>query len=217
MEGSLTFIETPDDYGLPGEKNEYGSWPKRCEHGVFPWMTASPASATSKRSPSKEHSMADNYLQFSERLDLATSAEADWLRRQLEEDPETGRPHFLLDFPDPEEADSCGFEYEFDEDPEDRHLWIYAVESGTVEHVAHLVQTFLKRFRPGQCWSLTYATTCSQLRVSEFGGGAVFVTADEIHWQNAYDFVEQERAKFEQSKKPTPGKTEHGETTAIEP
>ena len=129
--------------------------------------------------------MADNYLQFSERLDLATSAEADWLRHELEEDPETGRPRFLLDFPDPEDADSCGFEYEFREEPEDRHLWIYAEDTGTLEHVAHLVQKFLKRFHPDQCWSLSYATTCSKPRVGQFGGGAVFVTADEIRWQDA--------------------------------
>jgi hypothetical protein len=161
--------------------------------------------------------MADNYLQFSERLDLATSKEVDWLRGQLEEEPETGRPQFLLDYPDPEEADSCGFEYEFCEDPGDLHLWIYTEESGTVEHVAHLVQKFLKRFQPDQCWSLTYATTCSKPRAGEFGGGAVFVTADAIRWQDAYEFVEQERAAFKQNGKPHPRKTGDGETTAIKP
>jgi hypothetical protein len=161
--------------------------------------------------------MADNYLQFSERLELATSAEVDWLRRQLEEDPETGRPWFLLDIPDPEEADSCGFQYEFCDDPDDLHLWIYAEESGTVEHVAHLVQKFLKWFRPDQCWSLTYATTCSKLRLGEFGGGAIFVTADAILGQNAYQFVEQQRAAFEQNPKSPQEETKHGETTAPKP
>jgi hypothetical protein len=58
------------------------------------------------------------------------------------------------------------------------------------------VQKFLKKFRPDQCWSLTYATTCSKPRAGEFGGGAVFVTADEIKWQNAYDFIEDQRAAF---------------------
>jgi hypothetical protein len=146
--------------------------------------------------------MADTYLQFSERLELTTAAEAGWLRRQLEEDPVTGRRQFLLDYPDPEEADSCGFEYEFCEDPSGRYLWIYAEDSGNVELVAHLLQKFIKRFRPDQCWSLTYATTCSKPRVSEFGGGAVFITADEIRWQDAYEFVEQERAAFKQNGKP---------------
>ena len=60
-----------------------------------------------------------------------------------------------------------------------RHLWFYAEESGSPDNVAWLVQKFLKRFRPDQCWSLTYAATCSKPRVGEFGGGAVFVTADD--------------------------------------
>ena len=60
-----------------------------------------------------------------------------------------------------------------------RHLWVYAEESGSPDNVAWLVQKFLKKFRPDQCWSLTYSTTCSKPRVGEFGGGAVFVTADD--------------------------------------
>jgi hypothetical protein len=162
--------------------------------------------------------MADNYLQFSERLELATSAEAAWLRRQLEEDPETGCPHFLADYPDPEEADSRGFECELCEDPGNRHLWIYTEESGTVGHVAHLVRKFLQRFHPDLCWSLTYAVTCSKPRCGEFSGGAAFITADEIRWQSAYGFVEQQRATFEQTRKPrSPVEMKHGKTTPIDP
>ena len=51
--------------------------------------------------------------------------------------------------------------------------------------------------RPDQCWSLTYATTCSKPRLGEFGGGAVFVTADNIRWNNSYDFVAEQRNAFE--------------------
>jgi hypothetical protein len=115
-----------------------------------------------------------------------------------------------------------GFEYSFadDQDTADgwgRHLWLHAGEGGYVDGAAQLVRKFLKQFRPDQCWSLTYATTCSKPRVGEFGGGAVFVTADEIRWQDAYEFVEQERAAFKQNGKPHPRKTEDGETTAIKP
>ena len=72
---------------------------------------------------------------------------------------------------------------------------------GNADNVAWLVQKFLKKFRPDQCWSLTYATTCSKPRVGEFGGGAVFVTADEIKWQNAYDFIEEQRTAFKAKQK----------------
>ena len=135
--------------------------------------------------------MADNYLEFSETLDTLTPEEAAWLEQQLGEDQDTGCPVFLLNYEDrdPDDTD-CGFAYSFEESDGIRHLWLYADESGNADHAAHLVQKFLKQFRPDQCWSLTYATTCSKLRVGEFAGGAVFVTADEIRTQNAYDFIE---------------------------
>jgi hypothetical protein len=142
--------------------------------------------------------MADNYLQFSESLDSLIAAEADWLGEQLAEDPLTYCPRFLLDFADREADDTdYGFQYEFHGDFPDRNLWISAEESGTVERVAHLVQKFLQRFRPEQCWSLTYANSSSKLRLGEFGGGAVFVTADEIRWNDCYDFIEEQRKAFQ--------------------
>jgi hypothetical protein len=115
-----------------------------------------------------------------------------------------------------------GFEYSFadDHDTPDgwrRHMWIRAEEWGYVDGVAQLMRKFLKEFRPDQCWSLTYATTCSKPRIGEFGGGAVFVTAHEIKWQNAYEFVKQERAVFQRHGKPQQGETNHDETIASKP
>jgi hypothetical protein len=143
-----------------------------------------------------------------------------------ERDPDWYGVRFLRDQEgyDPE-YDLLGFQYSFDgpemprrrNDRWGRHLWLYADEYGNPENVAHLVQKFLKMFRPDQCWSLTYATSCSKPRVSEFGGGAVFVTADEIRWQNAYEFVEQQSAAFKQNGKPQQGETSHGETIATKP
>ncbi len=142
--------------------------------------------------------MADNYLEFSESLDSLTRKEAAWLRAQLENSPDTDCPRFLLDFPEREEGDDyCGFQHDFQGDSHDRHLWISAEERGDVDRVAHLVQKFLRQFRPDRCWSLTYANTCSKLRFGEFGGGAAFVTADEIRWNDCYDFVENQRKLFE--------------------
>ena len=79
-------------------------------------------------------------------------------------------------------------------------MWLYAEESGNPDNVAWLVQKFLKQFRRDQCWALTYAATCSKPRVGEFGGGAIFVMANKITWQNAYDFIEKQRTAFEAKK-----------------
>jgi hypothetical protein len=99
------------------------------------------------------------------------------------------------------QGSTVGFQYEFDDDRDSntnwgRHMWLYAEEGAELDLVAHLVQKFLRKFRPKECWSLTYATTCSKPRVGEFGGGAVFVTAAEIKYENAYGFIDQQRTEF---------------------
>ena len=166
--------------------------------------------------------MADNYLQFSEVIANLSEPEEAWLKDQLQpirvfgdkEHPEDAVPAELADTDadwtgarylrdktdhDPD-WDALGFEYSFHDDHDTegwgRHLWVYAEESGCPDNIAWLAQKFLRKFRPDQCWSLTYATTCSKPRAGEFGGGAVFVTADTIRWENAYDFIENQRATF---------------------
>ena len=165
--------------------------------------------------------MANNYLEFSEVLPHLTAEEADWLRHQLEvvwvfgdgEYAEDALPDDLdrqsvdrigcrayrdMEDYDPDFGEDAGFEYAFSKDDQDtewgRHLCFRTAEYGSVDRVAHLVQQFLKRFRQNDSWSLTWATTCSKPRAGEFGGGAVFVTASDITCNDAYTFVEQQRA-----------------------
>jgi len=174
--------------------------------------------------------MADNFLLFSEVVPNLTAEEEDWLKSQLGYIAVNGDTEITVEDRDDEAAqdaqwvgirglrdcddydpawDDLGFQYAFDDDDRKsaewgRHLWIYAEDHGDVGRVAHIIRKFLKQFRPEQCWSLTYATSCSKPRVGEFGGGAVFVTANEIQWQNADDFVQQQRAAFETRKDETP-------------
>ncbi len=138
----------------------------------------------------------------------------------VDEDPDWYGRRFLRDYEDYDpECDLLGFEYSFDgpelprrrDDRWGRHLWLYTDDYGNPGTVAHLVQKFLKKFRPQDCWSLTYATTCSKPRVGEFGGGAVFVTAGEIRWENAYDFVQTNQEAFDKRKKA--GRKKAGKTS----
>jgi hypothetical protein len=162
--------------------------------------------------------MANNYLQFSEAITNLSIAQRDWLQSQLESVYVFGDKEYvenevpqhlstadatwcgcrvLRDLPDVDSDDDAGFQYEFMEDEElGRHLWVYADKGGDPDRVAHLVQKFLRQFRPHEWWSLTYATTCSKLRLGEFSGGARFVTADRIEPFDAYDFVNECRARF---------------------
>lgn len=128
--------------------------------------------------------MANNYLQFSEVLPRLTAEEEQWLVEQLEvvhvhdgkEYTDKDLPEELaseeiewsgcrafrdLDGFDPGMEDGAGFCYEFDTDEDaytnwGRHLWVYAEEYGDEERLTHLVQKFLKRFRPQDSWSLGY-------------------------------------------------------------
>ncbi len=164
--------------------------------------------------------MADNYLQFSEVIANLTEPEEAWLKEQLQPIRVFGGNEYAEDAAPAEQADAewdgirflrdktdydpkwdaLGFEFDFCDDQDrggwGRHLWLYAEEWGDGGNVAWLVQKFLKKFRPDQCWSLSYAATCSKPRVGEFGGGAVFVTADTIAWQDSGDFIEGQRAAF---------------------
>lgn len=142
--------------------------------------------------------MADYYLEFSETLDGLEPKEEKWLREQLAADPGADCPAFLLDCEDRDPDDSdYGFEWSFHGEAEERHLWVHADDHGDVDRLAHLVQKFLKTFRPDQCWSLSYANTCSKPRPDGFGGGALFVTADEIRSYSSGEFIYQQRQVFE--------------------
>ena len=169
--------------------------------------------------------MANNYLEFSEVLTHLGNDEEAWLRQQMEHVVVFGDQEYLDgEVPkdlDPDDADWSGvrawrnletddpewlgFECEFGDgdkwDDWGRHLWIYAEENGDPERVACLVQQFLRHCRPDQCWSLTYSMTCSKRRVGEFSGGGYFISAEEIKWQDACHFVEEQRQAFAKAKK----------------
>jgi hypothetical protein len=167
--------------------------------------------------------MANSYLQFSQVIPHLTQDEETWLRRQLERVHVFGEREYTeeelpkdLDRQDADwigfrgwrdaEAEMqddvfVGFQHEFhdgdDRDRWDRYLWVFAEENGNPDALVHLVCKFLRQFRPQECWSLTYAITCSKPRVDEFGGGAAFVTADEVRWESSDEFIRQAKDDFE--------------------
>lgn len=144
--------------------------------------------------------MADNYLEFSAGLDLGVNAERRWLEQQLEEveHEEGDMPRFLLDYPERLEGEtSPGFEVNWAVD----RVVFYAVEHGNVCHLAHLVQKFLREFHPEDAWFVTWAESCSKPRIGEFGGGAAFVTADEVRWMSAHQFIDEQLAAFQSDRR----------------
>ena len=141
--------------------------------------------------------MADNYQLFSEMISGLTADEAEWIERMLGCDPE--EPSILEEAGfDLKEIDLeywPGFESELRN--AEGEFWLYGDEYANVSHAGEFVRAFLAKFRSDQCWSLTWAETCSKPRVGEFGGGGLFVTAKEVTALNATDWVNQQRQQFD--------------------
>lgn len=133
--------------------------------------------------------MSDNYTKFSEGIAIESPEEERWLKEQLQEDPTLG-PAFLRDYGTLADRDDHGFAYEFQNDQEGkRQLWIYSTDHGVPEKVVYLVQKYLKKFHPDKAWSLTWAEDCSRAEIGAFGGGAVVVGANVVHWISTHQWV----------------------------
>ena len=150
--------------------------------------------------------MADNYQLFSEVVSGITAKQRTWIERVLgcKSDQPDQTTAILQDAGFDVDAidvdDWPDFQWEFIEGGS--ALWLQGDEYGNINHVGEFVRALLAKFSPDQCWSLTWAETCSRPRIGEFGGGGLFVTAKEVTVVNATDCVSQQRRQFEQQ---TPG------------
>jgi len=150
--------------------------------------------------------MANNYLQFSEVIQLKSEAEKEWVEWYLGIIPGSDESDAFEKLSDQSEYERQLERYNLQTDDlslnfqwntgEENDLWIYADESGDVDNVALFVQDYLRKFAPDESFGITYASTCSKMRVGEFGGGAAFVTSDEIDWVDAGSWVAENRKRF---------------------
>jgi hypothetical protein len=62
------------------------------------------------------------------------------------------------------------------------YLWLYEEESCNLESPVELIHQFFKRWRPTEYLVLSWAETCSKMRVDEFGGGECLITGDWVYW-----------------------------------
>jgi hypothetical protein len=156
--------------------------------------------------------MANNYLQFSEAIYKLSDEERAWCEarlRHLEEALPTldddgkdgnGVPCAPEDRPYLNGAGFLCFQWSIKPGPDGHCLWIHNEEYGDLEYVALFVQEFLAKFRSNEYFTLTWAETCSKPRISEFSGGALFVTADEIAWNGAFPWLGVKIREFDRRK-----------------
>lgn len=124
--------------------------------------------------------MANNYTEFSELIENLTDEERSWFERRMEKLEADNEEDFIGDF-------SYGIE------DGGKTLWIYSDESGDIDVACDVIQEFLAEFRPSESFTLSWAATCSKPRVGEFGGGAVYVTADRVEYVSSWGWIDQKK------------------------
>lgn len=122
--------------------------------------------------------MANNYFQFCEKLEGLKVKEMSWLRTEYVKrtDPTDGQDYV--------DRDETHGDFQLDVERENKVAYVFAEESGNVDHAAEFIQLFLKKFRPNGCFTIGWSYSCSSPRPGEFGGGRVFITAKSMKWFN---------------------------------
>lgn len=135
--------------------------------------------------------MANNYTQFSVSLPLPDGDNNrqmvdEWYHSKLAEYDRWFDEHLEEGTDDYEENPLDGFNFKLS----DGEIWVYAGESGDVETAADFIQDYLISMDIDGGILMTWANTCSKMRVNEFDGGAVIITKDNMLWQSTNTLVE---------------------------
>lgn len=154
--------------------------------------------------------MANNYLQFSEEIGGISQEEKEWIDSVPQGIEFSDNPDYEDDeewitafetaleehsFSDAQIAELLGAG-NIDEFPQfecktkDGCWWLYAEEYADIEHVACVIQAFIRRFRPEFIFKLTWAETCDKPRIEQFGGGWLVVSKDEQIFGNTHQQVD---------------------------
>lgn len=69
------------------------------------------------------------------------------------------------------------------------------------DSLAVLIQSFFKKFKQDGFWGFEYSFTCSKARPDAWGGGACFVTADDMKFMTTAQWLEEIANKHERRNK----------------
>lgn len=139
--------------------------------------------------------MSDNFCVFNEVIENCTEDELDWLA-ETEQRLYEGEP-----WPDWARAMIA-------EDPEDllfpmiqidrprRRVAIYSDDNASPVAVVPLVQGFLRRIRPTESFSLSWASGSTKPGPGDLGGGAIVITASEVRRLDVWSWIEEQRRQL---------------------
>lgn len=171
--------------------------------------------------------MANNYVQFSESLEVDTDEQKAWLEAWLKQWTEEMTPGELEAWAkerdiEPDDADCWpAFDYAFEGTSTTKelekarkdekyvptrtapwHLWVHTDESGSPDNVASMVAAFFKKFKIDSTFTLTWSEVCSKPRLGEFSGGGFIVMpfGKKVLWSNPYMLFDKVHAKLKAKK-----------------
>ena len=134
--------------------------------------------------------MANNYCQWSESIEELTEEEMDWLHSCFSwEPPEGAFDDEKFEWPAWYDRDAESVHFEYDLDRKRGILHVYAEEYGNIDTLSALIHEFIQKFRPDFIFSMSWADTCSKMRIGEFGGGAMVISREGEKWINTDDFI----------------------------
>lgn len=91
----------------------------------------------------------------------------------------------------------------FDMEEEAPELWFVSSESGVPSSAADFVQILMRKFEIDEPIHFEWSDDCSDSRVNAFGGGAMFITRDNIEMLTTRDWVNEKMSTFLKKEQPT--------------
>lgn len=147
--------------------------------------------------------MSNNYTAFAVQISV-TKDEATWFVQELNELLQSVACHSLAEKEREQWLDERGLR-EFLEWPGFEHkflnrntsILLYSDGEGSVDAVAKQCQRYLKKFHPHKCLSFEYVFTGDRVRPGEFGGGGVFITAEDIKYFTVEEWLRATQTEWE--------------------
>lgn len=134
--------------------------------------------------------MAQNYTQFSFTIP-ATKEQANWLEALVQSchDYVDGTAEDSDFDPDVIQCLEGDLQPDVQIEWDDSSIWFHADESGDIEFTANVIHKMLQHFDLENRLGFTWSMSCSRMRPDEFGGGAVFITKDDISYMSAQSWL----------------------------
>jgi hypothetical protein len=149
--------------------------------------------------------MADYYTRFSLILDLPDQDARKYaidLAREAADLRFDDQPELRADFPaslvDVLEIWNFETEAQGSIEPGEFGIWLHSGDGG-IDAVSAFIQHLLEKFNPGGCVGFEWSNDCSKPRTDAYGGGAAFITTDEIKYITTAEWVQEQTNCREQS------------------